>query len=389
MHSRNSSRSCPRNNFQTVWLLCLIGFALLDFCSSTTVAQPPMVTIQTNGPVANRLNVVVLAEGYTTNQLGQFLVDATNTLSALLAEPPYQEYRNYFNTFAIPVASNQSGSDHPNGAQYRDTYFNSSYDPDSDFLITIPPNEMDTNYSHGQGRVDALLQSNLPNCQLPVLLVNDSVNGGSDGSGGVAIASTSPGSSVFAIHESGHVLANLGDEYTGEYPGYPDTEEPNTTTQTNPGLIKWRDWIDTNSTPVPTPPTAPYANAVGLFEGAHYFTTGWYRPKANCKMRGLGVPFCEVCTEALLKSTYSLVRPIESFSPPVEEPIPLFDNQSVTLEIVPMRPSHHDLLVLLLMGFQLLPAAGQGALGLLVILARLFPNPARVDNPGVKMGSGG
>ncbi len=46
--------------------------------------------------------------------------------------------------------------------------------PVADYLITIPPNWADTNYSHGQGKVDALLQTFMPNCQLPVLLVNDS-----------------------------------------------------------------------------------------------------------------------------------------------------------------------------------------------------------------------
>ena len=100
-----------------------------------------MQTILTNGPVSNRLNVVVLSEGYTTTQLAQFLVDATNAVNALLAHPPYQEYRNYFNAFAIKVASSQSGSDHPSWptASTANTYFNSTYDAAYDRLITIPP----------------------------------------------------------------------------------------------------------------------------------------------------------------------------------------------------------------------------------------------------------
>ena len=72
-----------------------------------------MQTILTNGPVSNRLNVVLLSEGYTSAQLTQFLVDATNAVNELLAHQPYQEYSNYFNAFAIQIASIQSGSDHP------------------------------------------------------------------------------------------------------------------------------------------------------------------------------------------------------------------------------------------------------------------------------------
>ena len=103
------------------------------------LAQPAMSTVYTNGPASNRLNIVILSEGYTTNELGNFLVDATNAANVLLGWEPYQEYRNYFNVFAIKVASAESGSDHPVGAVYRDTYFNSSYDSFSDLLITIPP----------------------------------------------------------------------------------------------------------------------------------------------------------------------------------------------------------------------------------------------------------
>ena len=103
----------------------------------------------------------------------------------MLSHSPYQEYRTYCNAFAISVPSNQSGSDHPangtNSSNFRDTYFNSSYDSTSDYLISIPPNFVDTNFSHGQGKIDALLQTFMPECHVPVLLVNDFTPGGSDG----------------------------------------------------------------------------------------------------------------------------------------------------------------------------------------------------------------
>ena len=245
-----------------------------------------MQTILTNGPVSNRLNVVVLSEGYTTNQLSQFLLDATYAVNTLLSHPPYNEYRNYVNAFAIKVASVQSGSDHPYYSIYRNTYFNSTYDNSSDYLITIPPNFADANYSHGQGKVDALLQTNMPDCHLPILLVNDITDGGSDGVNNTAIGSIGFELPEILTHETGHVLANLGDEYTTASPGFPDTEEPNTTRQTNRLLIKWKAWISTN-TPIPTPPTSAYSSVVGLFQGAHYHPTQWYRPQLDCLMRDL------------------------------------------------------------------------------------------------------
>jgi hypothetical protein len=326
----------------------VLGLLLSGYALPRCSAQPSMQTILTNGPVSNRLNIVVLSEGYTTSQLDQFLVEATNAVKVLLAHPPYQEYSNYFNAFAIKVASSQSGSAHPTGPPYTTyTYFNSIYYPYSD-LITIPPNFADANSSHGQGKVDALLQTYMPNCQLSVLLVNELYYpGGSDGSGKTAIASTGalltempPYPPGMLTHETGHVLANLGDEYTIPYPDYPDTEEPNTTQQTNRLLIKWKAWISPD-TPVPTP-DAIGDDVVGLFQGAHYHTDGWYRPALNCAMGVLGYPFCSVCSEALVLAIYQRVRPVDSFSPAGTN-FSISTTQASTFSVSLLQPATHNL----------------------------------------------
>jgi hypothetical protein len=316
-------------------LLLLLG-------TFAAMGQPAMTAIYTNGAATNRVNIVILSEGYTTNQLGQFLADATNAANVLLGWEPYNEYRNFFNVFAIAVASTESGSDHPVAATYRDTYFNSSYDPYSDYIITIPPNDQDTNYDHGQGKVDALLQTFMPQCQLPVLLVNDVVWGGSDGFDRTAI--TYNGANLYQVlpHETGHVIGALGDEYDYAFT-FPNTEEPNTTQETNRASIKWNAWISTN-TPVPTPATGQYANDVGLFQGAHYHTTGWYRPKLDCTMRSFGVPFCEVCREAMVKAFYQRVRPIDTIIP-ASPNISLATTQSQVFSVSAQQPQTHRLTV--------------------------------------------
>lgn len=303
-----------------------------------------MQTIITNGPASNRLNIVVLSEGYTSSQLAQFLVDTTNAVGALLSHSPYGQYSNHFNAFAIKVASTQSGSDHPAYNIYRSTYFSSTYDSISDYLITIPTG------STGQGKVDSLLQTFMPQSHLSILLVNDPVEGGSDGSDKTAIASTGtvvsekpPSPPGIMSHETAHVLANLGDEYTTPYPGFPDIEEPNTTRQTNRSLIKWRAWISTN-TPIPTPPSYEYSSVVGLFEGAHYHTTNWYRPQLNCAMASSGVPFCAVCSEAFVLAFYQRVRPVDAFSPASTNLI-VTNAQSLDFSLTLLQPASHNLTV--------------------------------------------
>ncbi|PYJ01462.1 MAG: hypothetical protein DME25_18075, partial [Verrucomicrobia bacterium] len=300
--------------------------------------------------------------GYTTNQLPQFLADATNAVNALLSHHPCQDYRSYFNAFAIKVASNESGSDHLNGPTYRDTYFNSSYDPFSDLLITIPPNDEDTNYNHGQGKIDALLQTFMTNCHLPILLVNDTVYGGSDGFDKTAI--TALGNSSFEIltHETGHVLANLGDEYTYAYPGFPETEEPNTTTNTNPNSIKWKSWISTTN--IPTPPTAEFSTVVGLFEGAHYHSNGWYRPKLNCAMGNFSSPFCDVCSEALVLSFYQRLRPVDGFVP-ASTNLSMTNTQALNFSLTLLQPPSNHLSVQWLTNGISVPGATNAAFALL------------------------
>lgn len=272
-----------------------------------------MYALLTNGAPEKRVNILIMAEGYTSSQMGQFLVDATNLMNQFLAAQPYASYRACFNVYALTVASSESGSDHPSQGVYRNTYFNSTYDSyGSPEYLTIPPNDYITNSAYGWGKVSSLLQKWLPQCDVPLLLVNDLAYGGSGGS--VLICSRYPGVEDIVLHEAGHTLAGLGDEYSEAMPGYPATEEPNTTCETRRDFIKWKAWIQAD-TPIPTPETEDYADRVGLFEGAHYQQTGWYRPRLNCKMRDINYDYCEVCREALIRSFYKKVRPIQGISP--------------------------------------------------------------------------
>jgi hypothetical protein len=325
------------------WTAAALGW-LTGFIAA---AQPTLSTLLSNGPTANRINLVVLSEGYTTNQLPQFLADATNLVNALLAQTPYQQYRSYFNAFAISVASAQSGADDPRYGISVNTYFNSSFNSYGiGQLLTIPPNNFDTNYANGQGKVDALLAAHMPEFDLPLLLVNSPTYGGSGGQ--TLISSLHYDAPEIVRHESGHTLGGLTDEYVGGAPpGYVPSEKPNATAQTNRALIKWNAWIATN-TPVPTPAIPAYYNVIGLFTGAQYQATGWYRPKFDCKMRsilqGASVPFCEVCSEQLVKSIYTLVRPIDGFAPATTS-FAVYSTQAVPFSVSTLQPLSHTLVI--------------------------------------------
>ncbi len=333
-------RRRPARSFRPArawWLVAAAGLVGLRLSAAT------LQTLWTNGPAANRVNIVVLSEGYTSNQLAQFLVDAPNAVNDLFSVQPYAEYANCFNAFAVAVPSNQSGSSH--GGAPPNTYFNSAYSP-GDAVVTIPPTWMDVEYSHGQGKVDSLLQALLPGCSnLPIVLVNDQYGGGS---GGVSLLADvfavrwTPG---LVVHESGHVLGRLGDEYSLSNVdlSVPDVEEPNTTQQTNRALIKWNAWI-APATPVPTPPTSTYNSVVGLFEGAHYHSNGWFRPRLDCMMNSMTTPFCEVCREALILAVYQRVRPVDSFEPAATN-LSGTPGQALSFQLKTVQPATHNLVV--------------------------------------------
>jgi hypothetical protein len=351
---------------------------ILALVPPPSFAQATVHTILTNGPSANRLNIVVLSEAYNSTDLAaKFLTDATNAVNNLFAYQPYQEYRSYCNAYAISVASAQSGSDHPAYFTFKNTYFNSSFDA-ADYILAIPPNTpQDTLYADGRGKVDALLQSLMPQCGLPILLVNDPSVGGSGGP--LCIVSSADTSSFPEItaHESGHTLGGLGDEYGYAYTDLAvvTNQQPNTTQTTNLQSIKWNAWISAN-TPIPTPQSNQYAGVVGLFQGAHSSSNGWYRPQLDCIMRdlddqfGLPLPFCKVCSEALVKAIYQKARPIDSFSPTTNS-VSITTNQAVAFSISPLQPATHDLNVQWFTDGVAMPGATNSTLSL---LPQNFPN---------------
>ena len=306
-------------------------------------------TLFTNGPASNRVNIVLLSEGYTAGQLGQFLIDASMVASNLISVPPYSEYNGYFNAYAISVTSPKSGSNHTTTGNTNDTYFHSTY---NSFglaqLLTIPPNDHDANPADGQNKVLNLLSNYFPRHQIVILVVNDTTPGGSGLTPGttnpLVITSLDPslaGQDTVA-HESGHAFGGLADEYASGAPsGYVYQEWPNVTAQTNRALIKWNAWI-LPTTPIPTSPFDQ--DDVGLFEGAQYQATGWYRPMATCKMNDPTYDFCPVCSEQLVKRIYSVVDPIDSFLPAATN-LSIGSGQALSFSVTPLQPATHDLAV--------------------------------------------
>ncbi|MBL9145020.1 MAG: immunoglobulin domain-containing protein [Verrucomicrobiaceae bacterium] len=284
----------------------LVRFAILLLLLGQIATAQSLVTITETGARNARLNLVMLSEGYTAAELSanKFKNDATTISNALLNTEPFKSYRPFFNVYGIAVASVQSGADQGSAGGSRNTYFNAFfYDPPLERLLVID--------STGYSRATSLLNTFVPERDIVLVIVNDSKYGGSGGT--YAVTSTNASAAEIAIHEIGHTFAGLGDEY--DYPGANPSEDPNTTQETRRAFIRWNHWINA-STPIITPETSTYGNGlVGLFEGAAYNETGWYRPTLDSKMKTLGAPFYAVNEEAIVLSIYNRVSPITGSTP--------------------------------------------------------------------------
>ena len=259
----------------------LILFCFLNFCMKSQLVSG-VDTLWKGGPMNNRINLVFMGDGYTTSQIPLFLSDAATTYTYLLNTSPFNNYKNYFNVYAIKCESPQTGVSHPATA--------------TDVTEPASPIMNVTNYFNTRFDNYNVLGNHFPNYSQVVILGNSPEYGGAGGA--YAVSSTHTSSKEIVAHEMGHSFAGLADEYWAGG----GSEKPNMTANSNTATATWSQWIGTNS--------------IGLYPyGTAAPDNGWFRPHQNCKMRYLNQPFCSVCKEAIIEKIHSLVNPIESYSP--------------------------------------------------------------------------
>jgi hypothetical protein len=253
------------------------------------------VSIVSNGKPEEKVDLLILAEGYTTSEINKFVEDAKRVIGYLFEEEPFKSNKERFNVTALLTPSVDSGTDIPGENIYKNTVFNATfYTFDIDRYLTT--SDMKTIY-------DAA--ASVPYDHIYIL-----VNSERYGGGGfynfltVCTADNQLTKEVF-VHEFGHGFAGLGDEYYNSsvaYENYYNLEiepwEPNLTTLVD-FEKKWKSMIDP-STPVPTPREAKYSNVVGVFEGGGYMDKGIYSPVIDCRMKSnVAESFCPVCSLAI------------------------------------------------------------------------------------------
>ena len=292
------------------------------------------------GDPETKLDLLILGDGYTAAERAKFERDARKLVGVLFGTSPFKERQRDINVWGLCPAAAESGISRPSQGIHRRSPLGTTYDAfDSERYVLTFENKAFRN-----------IAANAP-YEFVEILTNSATYGG----GGIfGLYSTVAADSVWApyifVHEFGHHIAGLADEYyTSDVAYLPATDrvepwEPNATAMLDPAALKWKDLV-TPGTPLPTPwpkeaferytkdvqqkrrairaanrPEAemdalfreeekhdtallnegPHAGKVGAFEGANYEARGYYRPQADCIMFTRdNVPFCAVCRRAI------------------------------------------------------------------------------------------
>lgn len=305
-------------------------------------APPPasakVWAVEKNGEPADKVDLLLLGDGYTAAEMEKWHKDARRMADLLFAQPPFKERRRDFNVWAIDTPSDQSGVSRPSDGVYHRTPIGAAYDAfGSERYVLVFDNK----------RMREIAAA------APYEFVEVVVNDRKYGGGGIhKLYATVAGDSAWApylfVHEFGHHFAGLADEYYTSAVAYesgtdrPEPWEPNATA--DPQAAKWKDLIPPGL-PLPTPwpkaefeaaqkeiqarrrqiraekrpeeemdalfreeqvhmtrllGSSPHAGKVGAFEGAMYEASGYYRPEVDCIMFTRDeVGFCAVCRRAI------------------------------------------------------------------------------------------
>jgi hypothetical protein len=326
-----------RGAFQPAWSV------KLDPADPAIDRRPPAAVkvwaVVKNGEPADKVDLLLLGDGYTAAEMEKWHRDARRLADTLFAASPFKERRAAFNVWAADTPAGDSGVSRPSDGVYRRTALGATYDAfgSERYVLTFDNKRLRNTAAAA-----------------PYEFIEIAVNDRKYGGGGIhnlyaTVAADNAFTPYVFVHEFGHHFAGLADEYYTSPVAYqaasaarPEPWEPNATADPQAG--KWRELVSPG-VPLPTPwpkeefeaaqrefqarrrkireekrPEAemealfreeralttkllgsgPYVDQVGAFEGAMYEAKGYYRPQTDCIMFTRDeVGFCAVCRRAI------------------------------------------------------------------------------------------
>jgi hypothetical protein len=334
LQARNADQA-----FETVWQVDVDpAAATIDRAAP---AKQELLEIERNGPSPDKVDVLLVGDGYTAAECaGKFRPDAERMTAALFRHEPFKSRRKDFNIWGLCPPAAESGISRPSTGVHRRSPVGTTYDAfgSERYVLTF------------DDRALRDVAAWAPYEFLTILANSRTYGGGGIFGEFSTVAVDSDWADYVFVHEFGHHIAALADEYYTSAVAYePATRivepwQPNVTAMLDADRLKWRDLVR-KSTPVPTPwpkddfearerefqarrmeiraagrpesemsalfreeqayttrvlGAARYAGKVGAFQGANYDALAYFRPQLDCVMFTRDeVPFCGVCQGAI------------------------------------------------------------------------------------------
>ena len=264
--------------------------ALLVTALCTPASSQTVTELLRNGPNANKINMVIIGDGFTAGadqtEFNNFVQNTViRDLFSETRDGVYREIMGAFNIFRINADSTASGittvDSNGNVTANVNTFLGYRYSGIWERCWMEPGPNTNTTLNN-------TLNNLVPGWTHVFVILNTTSGGGCRRGNQLAI--TMGGGWAVAAHEMGHMIGDLGDEYTGtaNYTGG-DPGKVNLSNTSDRNSLKWRAFVNP-STSLPTTaaagldPVADDGAYAGATTGGTRYATGIFRPASNSRM---------------------------------------------------------------------------------------------------------
>ena len=281
-------------------------FILTNALCLISVEAQTVTELLRSGSNGAKRNLVIIGDGFQAGQQNNYntFVD-TFVMQGVFNEGLFDEAANAFNIYRVNVNSTDSGvtqvDSNGNVTTTRNTALGYRFSGVWDRCwMELGPNT--------QTLTDNILNNLVPQRDFVFVILNQTGTGGCRR--GNTLAVTNGVGWAVGAHEMGHMIGDLGDEYTGtaNYT-FAEPGRVNLTTNTNRATLKWRTFVDP-ATALPTTTATDTSQEAGAFAGGMSaasgtnvrYGSGLFRPVSNCRMNGNTPAYCPVCYNQLQES---------------------------------------------------------------------------------------